>query len=262
MKKAIKIITGLCLFAVIFYSCESNDNPVKTNTGGTASSKALIEFFTAVNCPNCPPPGHFLDNIDSLKGITINDTNVIIIRYHSNYNGYDPYYLYNPAGSVSRHNYYSFFWNPAGSIMGSIMPNYDQSAWTNIINSQLQKQNSIETGMIVSSIDTSSRQVTVSMALKQVAGNEISDLRLFAAVTENELYYTGTNGETFHQNTYRDFLTGTGGESIALQVGVLTNKDIAFTLKDGINFNNSHVVIFLQSQGSKEVFGVNRIKLM
>jgi hypothetical protein len=82
------------------------------------------------------------------------------------------------------------------------------------------------------------------------------------AVTENELYYQGTNGEKHHQNTYRDFLTGTDGESITLQPGVLLNKDINFTLKDGINFFNSHIVIFLQSQGSKEVFGVDRVKLM
>lgn len=262
MKKVIKIITGLFLFAVLFYSCESNDNPVQNNANNkSANSKALIEFFTGVNCPNCPPPGHFLDNIDSLKGITINDTNVIIIRYHSNFNGYDPYYLFNPPGSVSRHNYYSLFWNPASTIMGSMMPNFDQSAWTNIINSQLEKQNLIETGLAVT-FDTASRNGTVSLSMKQISGSVISDLKLFVAVTENELYYTGTNGESVHQNTYRDFLTGTEGESISLQPGVLTNKDINFNLKNGINFYKSHIVIFLQSPGSTEVFGVNRIKLM
>jgi hypothetical protein len=262
MKKAIKIITGVFLFAVMFYSCESNDSIVNNANNGTAKSKALIEFFTAVNCPNCPPPGYFLDNIDSLKGVTINDTNVIIIRYHSNYNGYDPYYLFNPAGSVARHNYYSFFWNPAGSIMGSNMPNFDQTAWLNIINTQLEKQNSIQTGIVVSSFDTVSRAGTISLSMRQTGGTGVSDLRLFVAVTENELYYQGTNGEKHHQNTYRDFLTGTDGESITLQPGVLLNKDINYILKDGINFFNSHIVIFLQSQGSKEVFGVDRVKLM
>jgi hypothetical protein len=260
MKKLTTTIIGLFLISVMFYSCESNDNPVTQNTNNKASkSKVLMEFFTAVNCPNCPPPGHFLDLIDSLKGISINDTNVVIIRYHSNYNGYDPYYLFSPTGSAARHNYYEYLWNPAGTLMGTNLPNFDQNVWLNNINSRLEKINPLEVGLS-NTYDTTSKAGTVSISLKLSSASPDSDLKLFVLFTENELAHTGTNGEKIHQNTYRQMLTDNAGDAITLQPGVLENVTKAYTLKPGIITANSHIVVFVQSQSGKTVYGVERIK--
>ena len=260
MKKLTLTIIGLFLISVIFYSCESNDSPVIQNTNNsTAQSKILMEFFTAVNCPNCPPPGHFLDLIDSLKGVTINDTNVVIIRYHSNYNGYDPYYLFNPTGSAARHMYYEYSWNPAGSLMGVNLPNFIQSVWLNNINTALEKKNPLEVG-VSNTFDTTSKAGTVNISLKLASTSPDNDLKLFVLFTENELFYTGTNGEKVHQNTYRQMLTDNAGDAISLQPGVLQNVTKPYTLKTGINTANAHVVVFVQSQNGKTVYGVERIK--
>lgn len=261
MKKLTLTIIGLFLISVMFYSCESNDNPITQNISNKKSqSKVLMEFFTAVNCPNCPPPGHFLDLIDSLKGVSINDTNIVIVRYHSNYNGYDPYYLFNPTGTAARHNYYGYLWNPAGTLMGVNLPNYDQSVWLNNINTSLEKKNPVEVG-VANTYDTASRNGTVNISLKQSSTGSDNDLKLFVLITENELAYTGTNGEKVHQNTYRDMLTNNAGDAISLQPGVLMNVDKSYTLKTGINPKNSHIIVFIQSQNGKTVYGVERIKL-
>jgi len=260
MKKLTLTIIGLFLFSVMFYSCESNDNPVVQNASNKKSqSKVLFEFFTAVNCPNCPPPGHFLDLIDSLKGVSINDTNVVIIRYHSNYNGYDPYYLFNPTGSAARHNYYGYLWNPAGSLMGTNLPNFDQSVWLNNINSALEKKNLVDIGM-ANTYDTLSKNGTVDLSLKLSSASTDNDLKLFILITENELAYAGTNGETVHQNTYRQMLTDNAGDALSLQPGVLQNVSKSYLLKNGIKTANSSIVVFVQSQSSKTVYGVEKIK--
>jgi hypothetical protein len=260
MKKLTITIIGLFLISVMFYSCESNDNPiVQTTSNKKSNSKVLFEFFTAVNCPNCPPPGHFLDLIDSLKGVTINDTNVVIIRYHSNYNGYDPYYLFNPTGSAARHNYYNYLWNPAGTLMGVNLPNYDQSVWLNNINISLEKKNLVEIG-VSNSYDSSSRNGTVSISLKATSTISDNDLKLFVMFTESELTYAGTNGERVHQNTYRDILTNNAGDDISLQPGVLQNINKPYTLKTGIIPANSRIVVFVQSLNGKTVYGVEGIK--
>lgn len=248
------------LFAgMLLTSCESNDNPVLQSNNSTANSKVLMEFFTAVNCPNCPPPGYFLDNIDSLKGVTINDSNVIIIRYHSNFNGYDPYYLFNPTGSAARHSYYSYFWNPAASLMGTAMPNYDQNAWLNTINTQLEKSNPVEVG-ISNTYDTTSRNGVINVSLLQVSTNSVSDMKLFVAITESDLFYTGTNGEKYHQNTFRNFLTSNTGDNVSLQAGVLLNVSKNYSLSSVINHKKSHIVVFVQSASGKTVYGVERIR--
>jgi hypothetical protein len=260
MKKLTITIIGLFLVSVMFYSCESNDNPIIQNASNkTSQSKVLFEFFTAVNCPNCPPPGHFLDLVDSLKGISINDTNVVIIRYHSNFNGYDPYYLFNPTGSAARHNYYSYTWNPAGTLMGTNLINFDQSVWLNNINSALEKKNPVEIGM-TNTYDSTSKNGTVDLSLKLLSTSPDNDLKLFIVITESELAYTGTNGETVHQNTYRQMLTDNAGDPITLQPGVLQNVSKAYILKTGINTSNSNVIVFVQSQSGKTVYGVERIK--
>lgn len=260
MKKLTLYIIGLFLISVIFYSCESNDNPVSQNINNKSSqSKVLVEFFTAVNCPNCPPPGHFLDLVDSLKGVTINDTNVVIVRYHSNYNGYDPYYLFNPTGSAARHMYYEYSWNPAGTLMGVNLPNFNQSVWLNNINTALEKKNLLEVG-VANTYDPASSNGTVNISLKLASASADNDLKLFAIITENELYYTGTNGERVHQNTYRQMLTDNAGDAVSLQPGVLQNVSKTYTLKNGINTANSHIVVFVQSQSGKTVYGVERIK--
>lgn len=260
MKNLTLTIIGLFFISVFFYSCESNDNPVIQNINNkTSQSKVLVEFFTAVNCPNCPPPGHFLDLIDSLKGVTINDTNVVIVRYHSNYNGYDPYYLFNPTGSAARHMYYEYSWNPAGSLMGFGLPNFIQSVWLNNINSSLEKKNPLEVG-VSNSYDSSSKAGTVNISLKLASASPDNDLKLFVIITENELYYTGTNGEIVHQNTYRQMLTDNAGDAISLTPGVLQNVSKNYSLKTGINTANSNIVVFVQSQNGKTVYGVERIK--
>ncbi len=259
IKNIILSVIGLLLSGLLLSSCESNDNPVIQTNNSTANSKVLVEFFTAVNCPNCPPPGYFLDNVDSLKGITINDTNVIIVRYHSNFNGYDPYYLYNPTASAARHGYYQYFWNPAASLMGKGMPNYDQNAWLNTINTQLENRNSIEVG-ISNTYDTSSRNGTVNVSLLQTSTSSVSDLKLFIAITESELFYQGTNGEKYHQNTFRNFLTDNAGDNVTLQTGTLFNVTKNYSLNTAINYNNSHIVVFVQSTSGKTVYGVERIK--
>lgn len=260
MKKLTITIIGIFLISVMFYSCESNDNPVTQNVNNkTSQGKVLMEFFTAVNCPNCPPPGHFLDLIDSLKGVTINDTNVVVIRYHSNYNGYDPYYLFNPTGSAARHNYYGYLWNPAGTLMGVNLPNYDQSVWLNNINTALEKKGLVEIGMS-NTYDSSSINGTVNISLRQSSSSPDSDLKLFVVITENQLTYAGTNGEKVHQNTYRQMLTNNAGDAISLQPGVLQNLTKTYTLKAGIIPANAHVVVFVQSQNGKTVYGVERIK--
>jgi len=259
IKNILLSFAGLLLLSVLLTSCESNDNPVLQTNNSTANSKVLVEFFTAVNCPNCPPPGYFLDKIDSLKGVTINDTNVVVIRYHSNFNGFDPYYLYNPTASASRHSYYSYFWNPAASLMGTGMPNYDQSAWLNIINTQLEKTNPVEVG-ISNAYDTASRSGTVNVSLLQTSTSSVSDMKIFIAITESELFYSGTNGEKYHQNTFRNFLTDNAGDNVSLQTGVLLNVSKNYSLNSAINHKNSHIVVFVQSASGKTVYGVERVK--
>jgi hypothetical protein len=155
--------------------------------------------------------------------------------------------------------YYEYSWNPTGSLMGAGLPNFVQSVWLNNINTALEKKNPLEVG-VSNTYDSTTKAGTVNISLKLSSASPDNDLKLFAIITESELFYAGTNGEKVHQNTYRQMLTDNAGDAISLQPGVLQNVTKPYTLKTGIISANAHVVVFVQSQNGKTVYGVERIK--
>jgi hypothetical protein len=257
--KYIKIIFFLTV-AIIFYSCEFNNNPSST-TSAIVNRKVLVEFATHVNCTNCPPPSHYLDLIDTaIAGITSSDTNVIIIKEHNSIgSGPDPFYNFNTTVCSERKTYYNVESNPTGYLNGSLMPSYNSQTWTNSINLALAKSET-QSLTLSNTIDTSSRNGTLSISLSQLSGSAPSDLKLFVAVTESKLYYgSGTNGEKWFNNILRDFLTDVDGLSVSLPY----NGSINYAITSGINIANASIVVFTQSTSSdKEVFVVRKIKLV
>ncbi len=70
------------------------------------------------------------------------------------------------------------------------------------------------------------------------------------------------NGETDFENTLRDLVTPTGGEPFSIATGQTLNFIKNFTLKDGINANETDIIVYVQSVSTKEVFGVVKTKLV
>lgn len=262
MKKIFLYIIIL-LAAGVFLSCESNDNPVIKGTSDVkASSKVLVEFFTNHTCVNCPVPGHYLDEIDSLQGITLNDTNVIIIRVHTTVTSLnDPFYLYNTVDNLARSNYYgALLFNPYTVLNGVLLPPFNASTWTNLIESKLKLKNDFGIN-IVNNYDSLAGTGTLTITVGQVSGTAVSDLKLHAILTESNLYYEAPNGEDWHQNTMRKLFTGTDGMSISVQPGQSGTYEVSYAIPSGVVAKNCDIVVFVQSESAKTVMGVEKVKL-
>lgn len=261
--KKLSLYIIILLTAGFFFSCESNDNPlVKGTSDFKASSKVLVEFFTNHTCVNCPVPGHYLDEIDSLKGITINDTNVIIIRVHTTVTSLnDPFYLFNTVDNLARSNYYgALMFNPYTVLNGVLLPAFNATTWTNLIESKLKLKNQFGIN-IVNNYDSLAGTGSLTVSVGQLSGTSVSDLRLHAVLTENNLYYEAPNGEDWHQNTMRKLFTGTDGMSINIIPGQSSNFEIPYSIPEGVVAKNSSIVVFVQSQSAKSVLGVERVKV-
>ncbi|MDD5361260.1 MAG: Omp28-related outer membrane protein [Ignavibacteria bacterium] len=246
-----------------FLSCESNDNPIVKGTSDfKASSKVLIEFFTNHTCVNCPIPGHYLDEIDSLKGVTLNDTNVIIIRVHTTVTSLnDPFYLFNTVDNLARSNYYgALLFNPYTVLNGVLLPAFNTTTWTNLIESKLKLKNQFGIN-IANNYDSLAGTGTLTVSVGQLSGSTVSDLTMHAVLTESDLYYEAPNGEKWHQNTMRKLFTGTDGMSINVQPGQSSDFEVPYAIPSGVIAKNCSIVVFVQSKGSKSVLGVEKIKL-
>jgi hypothetical protein len=265
MKISRIIYVFLLLFSLFFFSCESNDGIViHSSSDIKATNKALVELFTNTSCVPCVPANIFLDGIARLNGMTNNDTNVIIIRYHSTLFPNDPYYNFNPTDNFARQQFYNAgISNPRGYLMGTSMGGFNSTNWTNSINTRLAISNSFGINFTIT-YDSVSRNGTLNIQIGQLNGTAQTNLVMHIVVIENYLILDppAPNGETEFDNTLRDLLTAPDGEPLNITPGQTQNFISDFTLLNGIDQHNTDIIIFVQNTATKEVFGVLKKKLM
>lgn len=259
-----KILSYLLILFIVFqvYSCENNlDSPVSTNPNINANSKVLVELFSNVLCVACVQSANYCDDISFLRGVTINDTNVIIINIHTSLFPGDPFYDFNPQMNRARENYYQTQFNPIGFLMGSVLTlPFSPVQWTNQINSRLNKTNDISINLF-NSLDSLSGEGNLLIELKQFSNRTFNDLALFVCVTERNLYFNSPNGKTNYNNILRQYITDYNGENIVLQPGQQISTMKNYSLDDRITISHSQLIVFVQCLSSKEVLGISKIKL-
>ncbi|MBN1634015.1 MAG: Omp28-related outer membrane protein [Ignavibacteria bacterium] len=261
MKNIIKY-TSILSIVLMFVSCENNlDSPVSPNPDLKANSKVIVELFSNVMCVACIQSANYCDDISFLKGITINDTNVIIINIHTSLFPGDPFYAFNPQMNRAREVYYGALFNPMGFLMGSIMTApFSQEQWTNQINQRLNKTNDI-TINLSNVIDTVSKSGTLFIQAAQLSGTTQSNLKLHIAITEGNLYYNSPNGKTLYHNILRQMITSSGGEDISVTPGQTLNIVKNYNIDNRIIPNNSQLIVFIQNDSTKEILGAEKVKL-
>lgn len=262
LTKIFKYIFLIALAAVLT-SCESNDGIVPKGTSDLkANSKVLVESFTNTSCVGCPAADNYLKRIDELLGVTINDTNVIIIETHSTMFPNDPFYNFNAADNNARQTYYGAgSINPMGFLMGALMPlPFEQQGWTSSINERLNQTNTF--GINISpEIDSAENKLELTIQIGQFTGSAVSDLKLHVALIESDLHYTAPNGLSVFDNVLRDLLTPAGGESITVSPGQSITLTKSYGIDSRVILSNCKAVIYIQSASTKEIFAVEKVKL-
>ncbi len=257
-----KITTYILLLflCVSFVSCENNlDSPVRSNPDLKANSKVLVELFSNVMCVACVQSANYCDEITGLKGITINDTNVVVVNIHTSLFPGDPFYLFNSEMNGIREDYYNVIFNPAGFLMGGMMAApFSAAQWTNQINQRLNGANAYSM-TIENTIDTVSGTGSLLINVGQIDEALRTGLKLYAVVTESNLYFNSPNGKTIYNNILRQMLNGCCGENIAVSPGQPATFVKSYTLDGRIRVCNSRIIVFLQDPASREVLGVESI---
>jgi hypothetical protein len=258
MNKLISFLL-ISVLAISITSCESNDSPLVVSPSNlTATNKVLIELFTNTSCIPCVQTNIFLDNINDLEGVTINDTNVIIIRYHTALYPNDPFYLYNVPGNDARISYYNAASsNPRGYLRGTFMGLYNSATWTNLINERLATTSSFAINA-TNNFNASNRTGTLNVTVGQLAGNTENNLVLHAALIEDSIAFNGQNGETLFENVLRNFITPAAGEPFSISSGQSANFVLNYSVNNIIDLQHARFILFVQNVSTKEVFVVEK----
>jgi len=229
----------------------ARDSVIKLESLLIIQQRVLFESFANVSCVPCVDAAQNLHDFSSKTP----DEQFAIIEYFANWpSPNDPFYKVSPADVNERVQYYSVAALPNLRINGEYNPNAtDMSEIDDAYSAAFNAQNS-KIGLSISK-NLLDGQLSVTIEIYSFEGNiEKADLKLFVAITEDEIQFDsppGSNGLTDFEFVFRKFLSSIEGDLI--NTG---NNQYSF---DYIldwpewNYANSHVIAFIQNVNTNRI---------
>ncbi len=266
MKNLLKILFGAVMFTALLLSgCESDDSSVNSvYIPQPVARKTLFEFFSNSACQPCIEPHRsFLEPLEEERGVTINDTSVIIISYQVNFpNSHDSIYAQNPTENEARISYYNVAAAPQGDNDGSYLGAYSYNEWSGKLNTAMNSTaylNITISNNFNSSIDSGTVTAHINTLVQPPTGQ---NNKVHVVLIENNVpYISAPNGIKLYSGVMRDMVDGPDGANISLSAGQTTDYSISYGIRSNWKANDCYLVVFVQNLDSKQVYGVERIKV-
>lgn len=266
MKNLLKILSvTVILTVIIFQGCESNDTSVNSvYIPQPVARKTLFEFFSNSACIPCIEPHRsFLEPLEEARGVTINDTSVVIISYQVNFpNPLDSIYFQNPEENNARRLYYNVAAAPQGNDDGNYMGQYSYTEWSSKLNASMNTTVYLNI-TISNTFNSSNDSGTVTAHINTVTQPPTGqNNKVHVVLIENNVHYvTAPNGITLYNGVMRDMVDGPDGANISLSAGQTTDYSISYGVRSNWKVNDCYLVVFVQNLDTKQVYGVERIKV-
>ncbi len=243
--------TGTISFAQVTGVSTSTENKV-----------AILEEFTGVRCPNCPP-GHVIvsDLLTNLPG------QFYVVAYHPNNSSYTP--PYSGDEDFQRAHPAAFYSTPycgSSRFMPSAFINRrewsagekitSRSAWSNSVNSIITETSPMNVG-VIANYDESTMMMSVTVEVYYTG--LVNDANaLYVTLAENDLVtsqQSGASGSYTHKHTFRESLTAQWGDAISSTAPGL--RTYTFTYDNSTtqyNMSNCEIVAFVENKTNEEVY--------
>lgn len=218
--------------------------------------RVVVEHFTNTRCSICASRNPaFYANLE-------NHPEVIHLAIHPS----SPYpqclfNQYNVSGNDGRTNYYGIYGStPKFVIQGVVLASSSQSGDPAIFDPYLGQTTAAE---ITLSHMITGAYVQLSITLKATADNTLGSLRLFAALSEDQVQYAAPNGEGNHYDVFREAYTQVDGESVDFPANAGDSIIITKTLLlDGAwNLNDISSTVILQDASTRAVIQAEQLNL-
>ena len=246
----------------VMHGCESNDKVTNSVCiPQPVNRKVLVEFFTNSGCIPCVAAHSYLDGITANTCTTINHTSVIIISVHTKYPYIlDSLYRANISQNDARANYYGVQSTPFASLDGVNMGQFSSVDWSSQIDTSFRKAIKYLNITLSNNFNPNTDSGTVTANLDLLSPIPASDNVIHIIITESNIpYITAPNGVKYPDDVMRYMITGSGGEDITIGNSNVVTKPYGLNAK--WNKDECYITVFVQSKSTKQVFGVERIKV-
>lgn len=227
-------------FLFIFIFCTSA-------FGSFAQAKRYLfmEHFTNSRCPNCASsnPGYY-NLLKNYKG-----------KYHHlSIHPQIPYsscllYQANKEDQSQRASFYSISGTPT-VVFNGLTKRSAGSVTAAHLDAELNKESAIQ--IIVNETGSGTKNAVVE--IKTIGDKPAGNYRIYVAIVEKELNYASPNGEKIHYDVFRDFMSASSGDPIALaEKGGSVVKNFSIAISPNWVENQMYVIAWVQEETSKEV---------
>lgn len=211
--------------------------------------KVVVEHFTNSKCSFCATrnPG-FYDNLNNQSGVIH-----LAIHPSSPYSGC-LINQHNVSENDGRTNYYGIYGStPRLVIQGAPIPGGANYSSSSIFTPHLGQTS--PASLTISQTKFGADSIISTIVIKTEEAHSLGELKLFVALAEDTLFYTGSNGEPQHYDVFRKSFTGTSGISVTLPATV--GESVSFSYSSAANaawvFERIFTLAILQEAGSKAV---------
>ena len=219
------------------------------NVNAQVPKKVVVEHFTNTKCSVCASrnPG-FYTNLNAQSG-------VIHLAIHPS----SPYAAcvlsqHNVPDNDGRTNYYSVYGStPRLVIQGVVISSGADYSSASVFTPYLSQTSPASIKIRQTKFGSDSIRSTI--VIKTMATHTLTNLKLFVALAEDTVFYTGSNGEPKHFDVFRKSLTGISGSTITLPA--IVGDSVVYTKSSPSNmawvFNRIFTLAILQDGTSKAV---------
>ena len=235
-----KVINGIVIVAVT--------SLLLIGTASAAERLVVGELSTNTSCGPCYPANLLLDQLAiDLEGAAI------FIRYHAWWpSSGDPYYQYNIPENTARVNYYGADYVPHFRIDGHIDGESNRYAWAGMLVNETQVPSILEMD-ITGNYDPDALEGEFTVTIYAESDPRVSNLKLRIALIENGIHWQAPNGLTQHDQTFRDMIPSTSGQSMTISEGETVEYTFDFETPNPLDPENCMLVAFVQSDQNREI---------
>jgi hypothetical protein len=217
----------------------------------------LVEIVTSANCAPCGPANELYHQEEATP---LFQQRVATIKYHVWWpRPTDKLWHHSSEWSRPRVEY--LFDPNEGAPMGFVNGSKVNNRATDWIASAKTGAEAPAGAKIDLASTRSGNTIDLTITVKGISTASFNDLRLHTAVTESEIEYNDGNSELIHYDVMRRMYPSAAGEPVTIGNEQTAVFQRSIEIHEDWNADHLGVVVFLQSNGSKEVLQAAKKRL-
>jgi hypothetical protein len=169
------------------------------------------------------------------------------------------WHVYNGSPLYNAEGYAKWLLYPGGGggtpwlYVDGVDCGYDINTWRGAISNARRNLSDVSITHIGTTYDSASRSGQVQVECFNSGGSSI-DAAVQFVITEDSIYYVGSNGDAWHNHVCRDYVPDQNGTAVTIAAGAADTVTIPYSIDNSWVQEKVNLVLYLQNMTSKSCY--------